>query len=114
MSKKVVQKREQASYDLQITFPDNKVLKKTNLSLYQLFENYFINLNNNLKNSNYSIKDAESIMNKYDELFKNCKVLIQYVDSWGHRWKGKVAWPKKDKFIEYLKERIINYETKSK
>lgn len=108
-----VQKRIQGYYDISITFPDNKKLVKTGLSLYKLLDTYFINLDKNLSNNKYSISDAENIYNKYQELFKNCKVVIQYVDSWEHRWKGHCAWPKKDKFIEHLKERILNYENKS-
>ena len=34
------------------------------------------------------------------------KISIQYVDSWGHLWKGKVAWPKEELFIEYLNKRL--------
>ena len=51
---------------------------------------------------------AEELFNKYDETFKSkdIKVVIRYIDSWGHLWKGKCAWPRKEKFIEYLRERL--------
>lgn len=51
---------------------------------------------------------AEELFDKYQEFYntQNIKVIIQYVDSWGHTWKGKVAWPRKDKFIEFLNKRI--------
>ena len=39
---------------------------------------------------------------------KGIKVQINYIDSWGHTWKGKVAWPKESKFIEYLNNRLKN------
>lgn len=109
--KKVVNKREQSAYHINITFPGGKFIQKTDLSLDGLFNTYFINLNNNLAGKNYTINDAESVMEKYDNLFKDCKITIQYVDTWGHRWKGKCAWPRREKFINYLKERIMNYET---
>lgn len=96
-------------YHISIEFPDGKKLSKTNIGLQVLFNTYFINLDKNLSGKNYSLSDAESIMNKYDKLFENCKILIQYTDSWGHRWKGKSAWPKRQKFIDYIKERILNY-----
>lgn len=108
---KLVEKRIPACYHISITFPNGKVLTKIDIPLYKLFEIYFINLNKNLEGKNYTIKDAEEIMQKYETMFQNCKVIIQYTDSWGHRWKGKSAWPKREKFINYLRERILNYET---
>lgn len=108
---KSVNKRVQSCYHISITFPDNKVISKTEIPLYKLLEVYFINLDNNLKGKGYKIDDAEELMQKYEKLFENCKVIIQYTDSWGHRWKGKCAWPKREKFINYLKERIVNYGT---
>ena len=77
----------------------------------QLFEIYFINLDKNLQSKKYSVNEALEILNKYKEIYKDCEVLIQYSDSWGHIWKGKCAWPREDKFIEYIKERIVNYDT---
>jgi len=111
MAKKSIEKRLKPDYHILIEFPDGKKISKSNLLISQLFNIYFINLDKNLSVKKYSIHDADSIMNKYDELFKNCKVKIQYTDSWGHRWKGKEAWPRREKFINYLKERILNYET---
>jgi hypothetical protein len=97
-------KRETPAYAISITFPDGKKLVKTNLTLSGLFDNYFINLDSNLDSGKFL--DAESIYNKYQELFNKCKVNIQFTDSWGHRWKGKTAWPRKEKFINYLTEKL--------
>ena len=103
-----VNKRESPSYAISIKFPDGRLISKTKLYLSQLFNIYFINLDKNLKSKFYTLEDSENIYNKYKELYKDCKIIIQYSDSWGHIWKGDCAWPKKDKFIEYIKERIVN------
>ena len=57
-----------------------------------------------------SYRFLKELLDKYKETFKkkNIKVLIQYIDSWGHKWTGKVAWPKESKFIEFLNKRLEN------
>ena len=54
--------------------------------------------------------ESEQLWNLYQDNYrnKNIKVAINYIDSWGHKWSGKVAWPKKCKFIEYLDKIILN------
>ena len=87
-----------------ILFPDGRKIFKSKCSLNEVFETYFINLDNLIT------KDItpEELLEKYKETYKkkDIKVGINYIDSWGHKWVGKVAWPKEDKFIEYLNKRI--------
>ena len=91
-------------WQIGILFPDGRKISKPKCGLYELFGTYFIGLDKYLK-SNLT---AEELFNKYDETFKSkdIKVVIRYIDSWGHLWKGKCAWPRKEKFIEYLRERL--------
>ena len=87
-------------------FPDGKKITKLKCTLNDIFNTYFINLDNFLDKG----LTAEELLDKYKETFKkkNIKVLIQYIDSWGHKWTGKVAWPKESKFIEFLNKRLEN------
>jgi hypothetical protein len=96
----------QPVWQIGILFPDGKKIAKPKCTLNEIFETYFIGLDKYL-NSNLT---AEELLNKYKETFesKNIKIAIHYIDSWGHTWKGKVAWPRESKFIEYLNKRINN------
>lgn len=103
-------KRIKPTYQIGIVFPDGKRIVKSNLNLDQLFDAYFANLDNNLAKRDYSLEDAQEIYDKYKELYKSCKIQINYIDSWEHKWKN--SWPKEDKFINYIKEKI--YDRKGK
>ena len=63
-----------------------------------MYSTYFLNLDKYL-NKDF---DAEQLLNLYKKNYKdkNIKVVIHYMDSWGHLWKGKYAWPKEEWFIE--------------
>ena len=91
-------------WQIGILFPDGKKISKPKCTLNEIFETYFIGLDKYL-NSNLT---AEELLNKYKSTFegKNIKIQINYIDSWGHTWKGKVAWPKESKFIDYLNKRL--------
>ena len=91
-------------WQIGMLFPDGKKISKPKCTLNDIFETYFIGLDKYI-NSNLT---AEELLNKYKETFesKNIKIAIHYIDSWGHTWKGKVAWPRESKFIEYLNKRI--------
>lgn len=91
-------------WQIGILFPDGKKISKPKCTLNDLFDTYFIGLDKYL-NKNLS---AEELLNKYKETFdkKGIKIQIRYIDSWGHTWKGKVAWPREYKFIDYLNKRI--------
>lgn len=91
-------------WQIGILFPDGKRISKPKCTLNEIFNTYFINLDKYL-NKNIS---AEDLLNKYKETFSknNIKVQINYIDSWGHTWKGKVAWPKENLFIDFLNKRI--------
>lgn len=93
-------------FKIGILFPDGKKIVKPRCTMNEIFETYFIGL------EKYLTKDTtgEELFNKYQESFKSkdIKISIQYVDSWGHLWKGKVAWPRESKFIEYLNKRLLN------
>lgn len=91
-------------YQIGIYFPDGKKLIKKRCTLNEVFETYFIKLDKHINKY-----EPEEIIDLYNKTYsdKNIKVLINYVDSWGHTWAGKEAWPKKEWFINYL-EKIKN------
>ena len=76
----------------------------TQYTLNEIFNTYFIGLDKYLDGK----LSAEELLEKYKTTFetKDIKVVIRYIDSWGHLWKGKVAWPRESKFIEYLNKRL--------
>ena len=77
-------------WQIGILFPDGRKVSKPRCTLNEIFETYFIGLD------------------KYKSTFesKGIKIAIHYIDSWGHTWKGKCAWPKESKFIEFLNKRL--------
>ena len=97
-------KRVTPVWQIGILFPDNKKIAKPRCTLDEVFETYFINLDRYLNNS----AKAEELLQQYKNTFTNkgIKIQINFVDSWGHTWKGKEAWPKDEKFIDYLNRRI--------
>ncbi len=92
-----------AYWQIGILFPDGKKIIKPKCSLNEIFETYFLNLDSLKENLT-----AEELLEKYKQSYseKGIKVGIQYIDSWGHKWIGKVAWPRESKFIEYLNKRL--------
>lgn len=96
-------------WQISIELPNGKKLVKTNCSLEQLFDTYFIKLDSIPKSEN-----IENILRRYDQFYSTCRLIINYIDSWGHRWTGKVAIPKKEKFITYLKNKNYECENNSK
>ena len=94
-------------WQIGIALSEDKKISKPRCTLQELFNTYFIGLDKYL-DKNLS---AEELYDKYEQTFqsKNIKIVIRYIDSWGHTWKGKTAWPRKDKFINYLNERINDY-----
>ena len=94
----------QPVWQIGILFPDGKKISKPKCTLNELFNTYFINLDNYISKG-YS---AEDLIELYEKTYynKGIKVQINYIDSWSHLWKGKIAWPRKDKFIEFLNNRI--------
>ena len=96
----------QPVWQIGILFPDGKKISKPRCTLNEVFEIYFIGLDKYISKG----FTAEELLDKYKETFetKGIKVAIHYIDSWAHVWKGKVAWPRESKFIEYLNKRIKN------
>lgn len=94
----------QPIWQIGILFPDGKKIIKSKCTLNDLFNTYFLNLDKLIN----TCETAEELLSKYKETYKNkgIKVQINYIDSWGHKWSGKVAWPKEELFIEYLNTRI--------
>ena len=94
----------QPIWQIGILFPDGKKISKPKCSLNDLFETYFIGLDKYLRKGFI----AEELLKKYEETFSNKKIKIQinYIDSWGHKWTGKKAWPKRELFIEFLNKRL--------
>ena len=108
LSKNITEgKRIIAYYQIGIIFPDGKKIMKPRCNLEELFNTYFINLDK------YINENPEELYNKYIENYKNkeIKVGINYIDSWGHKWSGKCAWPRKEKFIEFLNNYGKNTKT---
>ena len=101
------QNRIPSYYQIGILFPNGKKIIKNKCSLNDLMSTYFINLDSYLNKDSI----AEELLNRYKETFSknNIKIQINFIDSWGHLWKGKVAWPLESKFIEYLNKRINVY-----
>ncbi len=91
-------------WQIGIIFPDGKKLTKLRCDDNEMYSTYFLNLDKYL-NKDF---DAEQLLNLYKKNYKdkNIKVVIHYMDSWGHLWKGKYAWPKEEWFIEYLNKRM--------
>lgn len=91
-------------WQIGILFPDGKKISKPKCTLNEIFNTYFIGLDKYLNSS----LTAEELFQKYKDTFTNkgIKVVIHYIDSWGHTWKGKVAWPRESKFIEFLNSRL--------
>lgn len=109
MKKKIVlPTKVPAIWQIGILFPDGKKISKPKCSLNEIFNTYFIGLDRYLDKG----LSAEELLNKYKETFNNkgIKIAIFYIDSWSHRWSGKVAWPKKEWFIDYLNKKIQNNE----
>ena len=94
----------QPVWQIGILFPDGKKIAKPKCTLNDIFNTYFIGLDKYLNKG----LTAEELLSKYKESFesKGIKVQINYIDSYGHLWKGKVAWPKESKFIEFLEKRL--------
>lgn len=94
----------QPIWQIGILFPDGKKIIKSKCTLNDLFDTYFLNLDKLIN----TCESAEELLNKYKETYKtkNIKIQINYIDSWSHKWSGKVAWPKESKFIEFLNNRI--------
>ena len=82
-------------WQIGIIFPNGNKIMKPKCTLNEIFLTYFLDLEKHL-NKGYS---PEQLL----ELYKKT-----YIDSWGHKWTGKVAWPKEDKFIEFLNKKINN------
>ncbi len=91
-------------WQIGIQFADGRKVSKPKCTLNELFNTYFIGLDKYLTTK----LSAEELLEKYKNTFetKGIKVVIRYIDSWGHTWKGKVAWPRESKFIEYLNKRL--------
>ena len=91
-------------WQIGILFPDGKKIAKPKCTLNEIFETYFLGLDKYLSKGYI----AEELLNKYKETFdaKGIKVQINYIDSWNHKWTGKVAWPRESKFIEFLNNRL--------
>lgn len=92
-------------FQIGILFPDGKKISKLKLEkLDDVFDTYFLSLDKYLV-KNY---DAEQLYELYQKTYSNkeIKVAIHYIDSWGHLWKGKHAWPKKEWFIDYLNKKM--------
>lgn len=91
-------------WQIGILFPDGRKISKPKCTLNEVLETYFIGLDKYISKG-YS---PEQLLELYQKTYynKGIKVQINYIDSWGHLWKGKVAWPRESKFIEYLNKRL--------
>lgn len=98
-------------WQIGILFPDGRKISKPKCTLNEVFITYFMGLDKYLK-SNLT---AEELLEKYKSTFeaKDIKITIRYIDSWGHMWKGKCAWPKESKFIEFLNTKLNEIHSES-
>jgi hypothetical protein len=94
----------QPIWQIGILFPDGRKISKPKCTLNEVFETYFLGLDKYISKG-YS---AEQLLELYKKTFDNkgIKVQINFIDSWSHCWKGKVAWPRESKFIEFLNKRL--------
>ena len=94
----------QPIWQIGLLFPDGKKISKPKCTLNDLFDTYFLNLDNYITHG-YT---EDQLLELYEKTYynKGIKVIIRYIDSWGHTWKGKVAWPRRERFIEYLNKRL--------
>jgi hypothetical protein len=104
ITKAIVPTKTPPVWQIGILFPNGKKISKPKCTLNEVFNTYFIGLDKYL-NKDFT---AEELFEKYKNTFssKGIKVVIHYIDSWGHKWTGKIAWPKESKFIEYLNKRL--------
>ena len=106
ISKKVILSptKVQPIWQIGMLFPDGKKISKPKCTLNEIFNTYFMNLDKYISKG----YDAEQLLELYQKTYynKGIKIQINYIDSWGHIWKGKVAWPKESKFIEFLNSRL--------
>lgn len=102
--KQKIQSKVPSYFQIGIQFPDGKKVVKSKCTMEEVFETYFINL----EKLRESVETPEELFEKYQEKYEKegIKVAINYSDSWGHMWKGKKAWPIKDRFIEYLNRKM--------
>ena len=91
-------------WQIGILFPDGKKIIKPRCTLDDIFDTYFLKLDKYL-NGKYT---AEELYNLYKKTYedKGIKIQINFQDSWGYIWRGKEAWPKDTKFIDYLNKRL--------
>lgn len=94
-------------WQIGMLFPDGKKISKPKCSLNELLNTYFLSLDKYLDKG----LTAEELLERYKTTYENkgIKVVIRYIDSWGHTWKGKVAWPRESKFIEFLNKRLNEF-----
>jgi len=94
----------QPVWQIGMLFPNGQKIAKPRCTLNEIFETYFLNLDK------YTSKEytPEQLLELYQKTYynKGVKVQINYIDSWGHTWKGKIAWPRESKFIEFLNSRL--------
>ena len=106
ISKKVILSptKVQPIWQIGMLFPDGKKISKPKCTLNEIFNTYFMNLDKYISKG----YEAEQLLELYQKTYynKGIKIQINYIDSWGHIWKGKVAWPRESKFIEFLNIRL--------
>ena len=91
-------------WQIGMLFPDGKRISKPKCTINDIMETYFLNLDKYLDKG----YDSQQLLELYQKTYynKGIKVQINYIDSWGHTWKGKVAWPKEHLFVEFLNKRL--------
>lgn len=91
-------------WQIGILFPDGRKISKPKCTLNDIFETYFLGIDKYLDKG----YDSEQLLELYKKTYynKGIKVVIRYVDSWGHVWKGKIAWPKEEHFINFLNKKL--------
>ena len=98
-------------WQIGIIFPNGNKIMKPKCTLNEIFLTYFLDLKKHLAKG-YS---AEELLELYKKTYTNkgIKVGINYIDSWGHKWTGKVAWPRETKFIDFLNTKLNEIHSES-
>ena len=104
-------KRTPGYFNIKILGPDGKVRGKSGMDKTQAFDFYFVGLDKNLnslkeKFGNIDETFAQSILDKYKQIYSKYKFKNQYIDSYGHLWEGEVASLPDKWALEYLKKKI--------
>lgn len=101
---------ERNAWSIQIKSPDGKLRGKLKTTENGWLEVYFFNLDKIIASNHPTKEKAPEILEKYINIYKNYKIASKYEDTWGNIWKGKCSFPDKDRMLNYIINKIKEYE----